>query len=44
MYELDNDTGGIGELDIVANPLYYTLLELDNDIGGIWELEFLDKR
>ena len=40
MYELDNDTGGIGELEFFDNPIFELLSELDNDTGGIGELEF----
>jgi hypothetical protein len=42
MYELDNDTGGIGQLDFFDNPCFELLYELDNDTGGIGELGFFN--
>jgi len=40
LYELDNDTGGIGELEFFGNHVFEQLYELNNDSGGIGELEF----
>jgi hypothetical protein len=42
VYELDNNTGGIVELDFFDIPWFEELYELDNDIGGIEELDFFD--
>jgi hypothetical protein len=41
LYELDNDTGGIGELD---NLIFERVYELDNGTRGIGELDFFDNR
>jgi hypothetical protein len=43
LFELDNDTGGIGKLEFFDNPSFERVFELDNDTGGIGELEFFDK-
>jgi hypothetical protein len=40
LYELDNDTGGIGELEFFDKPKFELLHELDNDTRGIAEPEF----
>ena len=42
MYELDNDTGGLGELDFFVNLAFEIVYELVNNIGGIGELGFFD--
>jgi len=42
VYELDNGTGGIGELEFLDNPGFERVYELDNGTGGIGELEILD--
>jgi hypothetical protein len=42
VYELDIDTGGIGELEVFDNLSFARVYELDNDTGGIGELEFFD--
>ena len=40
MYELENDTRGIGEFEFLGNPIFERMYELDNDTGGIGALEF----
>jgi hypothetical protein len=40
MLEINNDTGGIGELEFFGNPIFERVVELDNDTGGIGKLEF----
>jgi hypothetical protein len=39
VYELDNNTGWIGELEFFDNPIFGRMYELDNDTGGIGKLE-----
>jgi hypothetical protein len=40
LYEVENDTGGIGKIGFFENPRFGRLSELDNDTGGMGELEF----
>ena len=42
MFELDDITGGIGELDFFDNIGFVLLFELDDITGGIGELDFFD--
>jgi hypothetical protein len=37
VYELDNDTRGIGELEFLENFWFERVYELDNDTKGIRE-------
>jgi hypothetical protein len=40
--ELDNITGGSGELDFFDNIGFVWMSELDNITGGIGDLDFFD--
>jgi hypothetical protein len=42
MFELDNFTGGIGELEFFENIEVVCMFELDNITRGIGELDFFD--
>jgi hypothetical protein len=42
VFELDNITGGSGELDFFDIILFVGVLELDNITGGSGELDFFD--
>jgi hypothetical protein len=42
MFELDNITRGIGELDFFDKIAFVWVVHLDNITGGIGELEFFD--
>jgi hypothetical protein len=42
LFELDNLTGGIGELDFFDNPPIDQLFKPNNVTGGIGEFDFFD--
>ena len=42
MFEFENNTGGMKELDFFDNIRFVWVFESNNITGGIWELDFFD--